>query len=608
MTHLHGELSPYLQAHADNPIDWYPWGQDAFDEAKKRDVPVLISIGYHTCHWCHVMARESFSDPDVGRKVNDSMVAIKVDREEHPDVDSHYLTQAGAFIEQLGWPLTIFATPEGDVFHAATYLPPEPRGEIPSFVNTIDAVVAAWQSSREDVDQGALRLRDAIAAADAEAKKRAPKTLTPDDWAQVLDHVAAQEDTEFGGLGTAPKFPIAPVLSMLVSTERQDSVALARRTLETIAESPLRDSVEGGFFRYATKRDWSEPHYERMLYDNAQLLWLYSATGQIDVAAGVVQFLSTVMRLDRGLASAQDSESVIDGERVEGGYYLLDHVARSRLDPPARDEKVLAGWNGLALWGLARAAMVSVPGEPLALARSIAEEVTSLHLSDDGRLARMSRDGVVSPAAATLEDYGGMAMGLLELALASGEVKWAQVARALVDSCVSDAGEWAVPGGGDPTVQSLEAISGDVTEGAMPSGLAMISQASLGLHQLTGQASYRDVVAASVAPYAEAVSLRPLGFGGLASVLWRLDAPLRELVVVTDEPEGELAQTAVMQVPPTTLTSVVTRAQAQQWSEAGFELFDGRFDSETPVAYLCQDRVCGMPLTDPVALRHALTN
>jgi len=589
VSHLHGQPSPYLAAHAGNPIDWYPWGSEAFEEATRRDVPVLISIGYHTCHWCHVMARESFSDGEIGELVNHSMVAIKVDREEHPEVDSHYLTQAGAFIEQLGWPLTLFATPAGDVFHAATYLPPQPRGEIPSFRQTIEAVNQAWTAQREEIYQGALRLREAIKQADAEAKKRDPLRLSAEDWQAIISHLISQEDTEFGGLGTAPKFPIAPVLEFLLTTGEPEATALVKRTLEVMAASELVDTLEGGFFRYATTRDWSEPHYERMLYDNAQLLSLYAAAGQADVAAGIVRFLGQVMRLDLGLASAQDSESVIDGRRVEGGYYLADQATRATLSPPAIDDKVLTGWNGMAIGSLAQAARHGVGGHPLDLALSLANELLAAHRSEPGRLVRMSRQGQLSAAAATLEDYGGLAWGLLELAAATGEVLWAKEAKELVDACITEEGEFAVPGGGDPTVSSLEAISGDVTEGAMPSGLSLIAQAALTLYQLTGVEHYREIAQRSVSRYAEAVSLRPLGFGGLAAVLWRLDHGMREVVVVSDSSEGQMVADARQFTPQGWLMLAVSPAQARAFSENGFSLLDGRDQVDVPTAYVCQD-------------------
>jgi uncharacterized protein YyaL (SSP411 family) len=604
---LASATSPYLQQHASNPVDWWAWGPEAFAEAKRRDVPVLISIGYATCHWCHVMARESFSDGEIGELVNDSMVAIKVDREEHPEVDSHYLTQAGAFIEQLGWPLTLFATPAGDVFHAATYLPPAPRGEIPSFRQTIDAVNQAWSVQREEIYQGALRLREAIKQADAEAKKRDPLRLSSEDWEAIIAHLISQEDTEFGGFGSAPKFPIAPVLEFLHTTGEPDATALVNRTLAAMAASPLVDPLEGGFFRYATKRDWSEPHYERMLYDNAQLLALYAAVGQVDVAAGIVRFFRQVMRLQTGLASAQDSESVIDGSRVEGGYYLADRATREGLSPPAIDDKVLTGWNGMAIGALAQAAQSGVEGEPLDLAVTITRELLELHRVEPGRLVRMSKDGTLSSAAATLEDYGGLAWGLLELAVATGEVEWADEARELVDACITDEGEFAVPGGGDPTVSGLDAISGDVTEGAMPSGLSLIAHATLTLHQLTGATRYREVTERSVGRYAEAVSLRPLGFGGLASVLWRIEHAMREVIVVSGAPDDPVVTEARQHTPPGWLLLAVHPDQARAFSKRGFSLFTGREQAEVPTAYVCRDGVCQLPHTSPEAVVSELT-
>lgn len=599
---LASATSPYLQQHATNPVDWWAWGPEAFAEAKRRDVPILISIGYATCHWCHVMARESFRDAEIGGLMNRSMVAIKVDREEHPEVDSHYLTQAGAFIEQLGWPLTLFTTPSGDVFHAATYLPPQPRGDIPSFRQTVEAVNQAWVTQKEEIYRGALRLREAIRQADAEAKKRDPLRLSTEDWQAITAHLISQEDPECGGLGTAPKFPIAPVLEFLLTTGEPDATALVKRTLAVMAASELRDPLEEGFFRYATERDWSKPHYERMLYDNAQLLSLYAAAGQVDVAAGIVRFLRQVMRLEVGLASAQDSESVIDGRRVEGGYYLADQATRASLSPPAIDDKVLTGWNGMAIGALAQAARHRVEGDPLDLAASLAKELLGAHRSQPGRLVRMSKDGQLSPAAATLEDYGGLAWGLLELAVTTGEVDWAEEARNLVDACITEQGEFVAPGGGDPTVSALEAITGDVTEGAMPSGLSLIAHAALSLYQLTGGEHYREIAERSVSRYAEAVSLRPLGFGGLATVLWRLDHGMREVVVVSDSPGSQMVADARRYTPRGWLMLAVSLDQARTFSEHGFSLLTGRDQVDVPTAYVCRDGVCHLPHSDPELL------
>ncbi|MFB2585916.1 thioredoxin domain-containing protein [Herbiconiux liukaitaii] len=380
--HLGDAVSPYLRSHAGNPVDWFPWGEAAFDEARRRGVPLLVSIGYSTCHWCHVMARESFADPLLAAQLNERFVAIKVDREEHPEVDSVYLTAAGAFTRNLGWPLNVFVTPEGRAFYAGTYWPPVAVDGHPAFADVLDAVHEAWTERHDEVLDTADRLAAAIAAstsvatreqgpadsgAAAEAGAAGVAGATADaGFSAVIDELLGYEDAEFGGFGSAPKFPVAPVLGFLLGSGEDRAVQLAQRTLTTMAASELRDPVEGGFFRYSTQRDWSDPHYERMLYDNALLLDAYTTawaqTGQDvlrEAAEGIAHFLLTVLQLPSGgFASAQDSESTVDGRRVEGGYYRLDAAARAEQTPPALDEKVLAGWNGLAIGALAHAALV----------------------------------------------------------------------------------------------------------------------------------------------------------------------------------------------------------------------------------------------------------
>jgi uncharacterized protein YyaL (SSP411 family) len=297
---LASAMSPYLRSHRDNPVDWREWGPEAFDEAAARDVPVFISIGYATCHWCHVMARESFSDPAIAQYLNEHMVSIKVDREEHPAVDASYLAQASAFTGQLGWPLSVFATPGGAAFFAGTYFPPVPISGHPSFRDVLDAVLDAWTNRRDAVDANAA----AIGAAVTAVAEHDPSATVParDEIEGAAKALAAHEDHEFGGFGGAPKFPVAPILSFLLSTST--GASLGARTLETLSHSPLVDPVEGGFFRYATQRDWSEPHYERMLYDNALLLDGYTEAYRSDpsrgwaaeAADGITRFLTGRIR------------------------------------------------------------------------------------------------------------------------------------------------------------------------------------------------------------------------------------------------------------------------------------------------------------------------
>ena len=605
MGRLDREVSPYLLAHADNPIDWFPWGQDAFDEAKRRDVPVFVSVGYHTCHWCHQMARESFSDPVVGALVNELMVSIKVDREEHPDVDQHLMVAAGAFTEHLGWPLTVFLTPEGLPFYAATYLPPIAREGIPSFTDVVTAVSEAWTSQREDVLSSARGLSESIAQALQTTPTAHP--LETEHWEAVITHLESQEDRVHGGFGVAPKFPVAPVLLFLLSQEVTPSGReVARRALDLMAASALRDPVEGGFFRYGQRPDWSEPHYERMLYDNAGLLQAYAMAGRTDIAEGIFHFFRTVLRVPGGLASAQDSESLVNEVMTEGGYYLLDEVARRDASPPAVDRKVLTGWNGMALSALAQSARAGVGGDPLGLACEVADEVIAAHRVGPGHLVRLSRDGGVSTAAATLEDWGGLALGLLELGLVASRTDYLTVARELVDECVvAGDGMCVAPGGGDPLIRSLTGGLADVTEGAAPSGQAMIARAARILGSLTGRSSYLEAARRTVDPLQQTMLSRPLGFGGIALATWELSAPLTEVVVVSDSTDHPLRQVMPPGVGPRVLSVHVTRAQATELADLGFGLLENRAEPDGG-AYVCSHGVCDLPAFDAGDLRAQL--
>ena len=574
---LASAISPYLRSHADNPVDWYPWGEEAFAEAERRDVPVLVSIGYSTCHWCHVMARESFSDPALAAFLNEHFVAIKVDREEHPDVDSSYLTAAGAFTESLGWPLNVFVTPQGRAFFAGTYWPP--TGE-QSFRAVLDAVVDAWTTKRHQVESNGAKIVEALAS----ARPAAGGTL-PTDFAPLVAELLGYEDEQSGGFGGAPKFPVAPVLLFLLErggAGDDAALGLATRTLEAMAASGLRDPVEGGFFRYATRRDWSDPHYERMLYDNAQLLVAYSRLGNFEVAAGIASFLLDVMRQPGGgFASAQDSESTVDGERVEGGYYALDAAGRALQSPPAVDAKVLTGWNGLAIDALATAGFIFDQPHWIDGARAAADYLLEHHLRPDGSLVRASIGGELSSAASTLEDYGMLAAGLVQLAAVSGEARYAVASRSLV--------EFAMQGiQGDPLLaaQGL-AIEFDPSEGAYPSGVSALAGAELQLYLLTGDRRFRDAVIHSMQPLAALAAARPVSFGAALAVMSRLVGPVIQLVVV-----GTVF--AAARGFARGVVAAVSVEQSAALAAAGFELFDGR---DREAAYLCEDFACRLPVT-----------
>ena len=656
-------VSPYLRSHALNPVDWFPWGDEAFAEARRRDVPVLVSIGYSTCHWCHVMSRESFSDPAIAGRLGAEFVAIKVDREEHPDVDASYLAAAGAFTGNLGWPLNVFVTPEGKAFYAGTYWPPVAVGETPSFGQVLDAVADAWTARRPQIEKTAAAVVDALRqSAERLSSAAGPTNAGPTNagptgaggnstgtnstgelLAAAVEELLAYEDTEFGGFGSAPKFPVAPVLLFLLeraaaadssavrssalrsSALRSSALGLASRSLAALSGqdvapgrpiAALRDRVEGGFFRYATKRDWSDPHYERMLYDNAQLLTAFTRLALLDagardsafeIAEGIATFLIGVLQQpDGGFASAQDSESTVDGVRREGAYFALGAADRVAQEPPAIDAKVLAGWNGLAIGALATAGFARDRDSWITAARRAADAVIERHVRGDGTLVRASIGGRISTAYATLEDYGMLASGLLDLAAATGDAHYAVVARSLVDLTLSAArtGPFDVPGGADPVLATQgTAIENDPSEGAYPSGLSTMARACVSLHLLTGHLQYRQAADRMILQLLPIAAPRPVSFGATLAVASALSQPIEQLVVVSDDPHSELAAVARTRYRSGLVSAVVTRAQAATFAEAGFELFRGR---EREAAYLCRDFVCRLPIVEPRDLADAL--
>ena len=439
--------SPYLLQHAHNPIDWWPWCDDAFAEARRRDVPVMISVGYSACHWCHVMAHESFEDPTVAALVNTHFVAIKVDREERPDVDAVYMRATQALTGQGGWPMTVFATPDGDPFFAGTYFPPAPRSGQPSFTQVVEALGQAWSGRRDEVLASASEIVGQLASIN-----RLPEAdAAPRVW-DLMDAVSADFDLLHGGFGGAPKFPTPLLVDALLVKGEPGLLDLAQRTLEAMARGGIHDQVGGGFHRYAVDGGWVVPHFEKMLYDNALLLGAYARgwrrTPQHDgalrdlferAARGIVAWLEREMLLPGGgfAASLDADSSDIRGMAHEGIYYVwspelladalgesdaewaartfhvtsagtFEHglstlqlrgapdadrlaavsarlldVRRTRFAPP-RDDKVVASWNGWMIDSLLSAAMIF--GEPswLDLARGGAEHLWASHISDAG--------------------------------------------------------------------------------------------------------------------------------------------------------------------------------------------------------------------------------
>ena len=457
MNRLAAETSPYLLQHADNPVDWYPWGPEALERARSEDRPILLSVGYSACHWCHVMAHESFESTATAAVMNEHFVNVKVDREERPDVDALYMDATVSMTGQGGWPMTVFLTPAGEPFYAGTYFPPEPRHGMPSFTQLLLAVAEAWRAQRDDIVVQARRLVEAVGHSARIEPSSEPLTVTLLDEAER--GIARTFDRANGGFGRAPKFPPASTLEFLLRRNSPEALEMVTKTLDAMAEGGMYDLVGGGFHRYSVDDRWLVPHFEKMLYDNALLapayLHAWVVTGESRYRVVVEETLDYVVRElrlpDGGLASAQDADtngvegltftwteeegvpaelllpfehgrSVIRGALPEELRARL-HAERDLRPQPGLDDKVLASWNGLALAALAEAARRFERADWLDAARGVGEFLLGPLSRDDGRLSRSWREGKVS-GEGFLDDYANAAHGLIELHVATGEVRW----------------------------------------------------------------------------------------------------------------------------------------------------------------------------------------
>ncbi|MEO9239907.1 MAG: thioredoxin domain-containing protein, partial [Jatrophihabitantaceae bacterium] len=525
--------SPYLAQHADNPVDWWEWCDEAFAEARRRDVPILLSVGYAACHWCHVMAHESFEDESVARVLNAGFVAIKVDREERPDIDAIYMSATTALTGHGGWPMTCLLTPSGQPFHCGTYYPQA------AFLQLLAAASEAWTERRDELESASGRVVEALRSVLDAAKKPAP--LGEADLAAAVERLAHGFDPINGGFGSAPKFPPSMVLEFLLRhygrTGDPTALRMASETCEAMARGGIYDQLAGGFARYSVDERWVVPHFEKMLYDNAQLLRVYCHLWRATrsplaerVTREVADFLLNDLVTEQGgFASALDADTdgvegltyvwtpelliealgEADGARAAqllsvtgaGTFELGTSTLRLLSDPddlqwwqqirlrlravrdqrpqPARDDKVIAAWNGLAIAGLAEAAMLL--GEPRYLA---AATKCALFLLDrhwvDGRLHRSSRDGKASPAMGVAEDYGDLAEGLLALHQASGDGFWLHRAGELLD--VASQHFAADDGGFFDTADDAEQLFSrprEVGDNAAPAGQSAIAGALL---------------------------------------------------------------------------------------------------------------------------------
>ncbi len=647
--------SPYLLQHAHNPVDWWPWCPEAFAEAKRRDSPVLLSVGYAACHWCHVMAHESFEDTDVAAIMNEYFVNVKVDREERPDVDAVYMAATTALTGQGGWPMTCVLDHDGAPFYAGTYFPRE------QFVRLLAAIAEAWQVDRADVRAAGQRVVEALASVAAPYSAGAP-ALTEVDLDGAADVLTRQFDRENGGFGRAPKFPPSMALEFLLRRHERTgdptSLAMCEQTFEAMARGGMYDQLAGGFARYSVDHAWVVPHFEKMLYDNALLLRGYlhwwrrtSAPLARRVAGETAEFLLRDLRTpEGGFASALDADT--DG--VEGLTYVWTpaqlrevlgpdadtagglfevtkdatfeqgastlqllsdptdaeqwvdlrtrlFAARTLRPQPARDDKVVTAWNGLAIAALAEAGVLRDEPRYLAAAVDCARLLLDVHRVD-GRLRRTSRDGVAGSAVGVLEDYGDLADGLLVLHQATADPQWLRAAGELLDVALARFGDG--DGGFFDTADEAERLvcrPRDPTDNATPSGSSALITALVGYFALTGSTTHRSAAEDALRQVGELATGQPRFFGwALAAAEALVDGPV-QVAIVGEPAGGRLTSTAWRLRPP---GAVVLSAAPDA---PGLPLLADRpLVGGKAAAYVCRGMVCDLPVTDIPALERAL--
>lgn len=654
---LASATSPYLQQHADNPVGWWEWSPEALAEAQRLDRPILLSVGYAACHWCHVMAHESFEDEVTAAYMNEHFVNIKVDREERPDIDAVYMRATQAMTGQGGWPMTCILTPDGEPFFAGTYFPPTPRQGTPAFTQVLQALSEAWTDRRDEV----LAVTEDIMSHLRSTIDPVGGALGAEQLDAAVTELAKQYDTEAGGFGTSPKFPPSMVLEFLLRnaarTGSQQTLDLVSGTCEVMARGGMYDQLSGGFARYSVDRFWRVPHFEKMLYDNALLMrvylhwWRQSGSPLAErIARETGRFLIDELRTPQGgFASALDADSdghegtfyvwnpnqlmrtlgaedgawaaqllgVTGAGTFERGFSTLqlreepddaarwDKVrtkllaARAERTRPARDDKVVASWNGLAISALAEAGVLLDEPDFTVAAIDAAQLLVDVHLADG--FVRTSRDGSAGSNAAVLEDHGSVAEAFLVVLGVTGDAVWLDRARLLLDRVVD---HFTDPEGGFfDTADDAEALvvrPKDASDNAYPSGTSAAVHALITFAAITGEHRYRVAAEDGIAS-ASTIALNLPRFAGwtLAAAEAVLAGPLEIAVVGDAAQRAELHRAALMLASP---GAVVVAG------EPGLQipLFEQRdlVDGQA-TAYVCEGFVCRQPVTTPAGLRDA---
>jgi uncharacterized protein YyaL (SSP411 family) len=638
MNRLAQETSPYLLQHSDNPVDWYPWGEEALERARAEDKPILLSIGYAACHWCHVMEHESFEDDETALLMNERFVNVKVDREERPDVDALYMEAVVALTGQGGWPMTVFLTPEGVPFFGGTYYPPEPRHGMPSFRDVLETISGLYRERRGAVDGSASQLKEALEQ--ASRLSPSPEPLTAQLLGDASVALRRQFDPEWGGFGGAPKFPPASTLEFLLRMHlREDEQALPMvvKTLDAMAAGGMYDLVGGGFHRYSVDRTWLVPHFEKMLYDNALLasayLHAWVVTGEERYRTVVERTLDYVLRElglpEGGFASAQDA----DTEGVEGLTFTwtaeegvpeellhsfeegrsiirgdLDEELRRRLfelrdqrPKPLRDDKAIASWNGLLLAALAEAGRRLERRDWLDAATRLGGFLLGPLSDDQGRLYRTFREGRAKNTG-FLEDYADVANGLYELHVATGELRWLEEANRLARLAIELFGDderggfFLTPAHGEQLIARQKGFDDHPT----PSGNSMLAFVLLRLARIYGDDELERTALGVFRLIRDALTRAPQAFGHALSALDLHFSPPRELAILGPV-ESDVARAALAPFEPSSVVAVGPAERVPLLR--GKDLVDGK-----PAVYVCENFACRAPVTEPDNLSKALTN
>ena len=660
---LAGETSPYLLQHAHNPVDWYPWGPEALERARAEDKPILLSIGYAACHWCHVMAHESFEDAETAAQMNEHFVCVKVDREERPDLDGIYMDAVQAMTGHGGWPMTVFLTPEGSPFYAGTYYPKVDRPGMPSFRRVLAAVADAWARRRDDARRQGDQVVQVLAAQAGALGADGDGQLATETLHQAFEGLRGAFDATWGGFGAAPKFPQPMTLEFLLRCHlrgEEGALAMVRLTLDRMAAGGIFDQLGGGFHRYSTDGRWLVPHFEKMLYDNALLVRLYTHAWQLTgedryrvVATRTADYLLRELRHgDGGFFSSQDADS----EGVEGRFFVWswDELAGIAGEPvarhlgatpegnwegtnvlwtprpapegleaelaaalprlfearearvhPATDDKVLAAWNGLAISALAEAGRSF--GEPRFLDAALAAAgfVLEALAGDQGRLLRSWRDGRKG-GPGYLDDYACMAEACLTLYETTFELRWLREARRLAGEMV----ELFADPGGDGFYQTgrdaepLVVRPRELFDNAVPAGSSVAAELLQRLGRLTGDQDTERAGRDALRPVLGVLGRAPTGFGHALGAADFALARVIEVAIVgrpgADDTNALLAKVWGIYQPNRVLAAAApddTEAIGEVPLLADRPAIEGR-----ATAYVCEHFVCQRPVTEPAEL------